>query len=207
LPDFQIFVIGLVGGIASGKSHVARLFVEQGAIVIDADRLGHDVLEEKHIVRQLAQIFGPQVTDDNGYVRRSELAKLVFGQDAHSTAKRAQLEQIVHPEIHRAVLATLQDLRSKGPGSQVVLLDAPLLLEAGWAKLCDIILFVDTPPELRQRRALARGWTLQQFTAREAAQMPLDAKRQQATHVIDGAADDPTLRVAIRQLLDKIMTQ
>jgi dephospho-CoA kinase len=204
LSESQIFVVGLVGGIASGKSHVARLMAERGAIVIDADRLGHDALNEPEIARRLARLFGPNIMGVDGTVQRSELASLVFGQDDLSTARRKQLEEVVHPEIRRAVIYTLRALQNSGANNQIVVIDAPLLLEAGWASLCDIIVFVETPRTLREQRARARGWSLQQFLDREAVQMSLDAKRQQSTHKIDGSASDHELEVAIGQLLEKI---
>lgn len=203
----KLFVVGLVGGIASGKSQVAAMFTALGAAVIDADRLGHDVLQRPLVARQLSQQLGPSILDDRGSINRSELGKLVFGPSAESTARLKKLEAVVHPQIHAEAVRQLKQLQERIPPPAAIVIDAPLLLEADWAPLCDLILFVDTPIDIRRARAAQRGWDAEQFNQREQSQWSLDSKRRAATHIIDGTADDTQLRSTISRLLHEMHAQ
>ena len=198
------FVLGLVGGVASGKSHVARTLERLGAVSIDADQLGHQVLLRPLIVRRLRQLFGPHIIDAAGVVKRKELGELVFGDSAAAGEARRELEAIVHPLIHAAAVHQLRGLQEAEDPPELVVIDAPLLLEAGWAPLCDAILFIDSPTEVRLRRARERGWSEQDFNHREAAQMPLERKRKEATHIIVGEAEPQEQERQLRRLIEEI---
>ncbi len=200
----QPFVIGLVGGVASGKSYVAQVFEDLGAVKIDADVLGHEVLKRPLIARRLRQVFGEQILLDDGSVDRRKLGTLVFGTQPQAHAARKQLEEIVHPLIHAAAVQELRKFKESTAPPLAVVIDAPLLLEAGWAPLCDAILFIDTPVEVRRRRAVERGWTEQDFGSREAAQLSLQEKRVQATHIVPGDGTAEELRRTLRKLIDEI---
>ncbi len=201
----KVFVVGLVGGIASGKSFVAQLFAEYGAPIIDADKIGHEVLKRPLIVRRLGQVFGAQVVDENGSIDRKALGQLVFGDSSAARQKREQLEAIVHPVIHAEAVQQLARLSAGTPAPAAVVIDAPLLLEAGWAPMCDIIVFVDTPTSIRSERAEQRGWSSAHFAQREQAQMPLNDKRAQATHILNGNAHEAELRSAIQLLMEEMV--
>lgn len=200
----KTFVVGLVGGIASGKSKVAAMFASLGAAVIDADRLGHDILKLPLIARQLAQRFGPTILDDTGGINRRELGKLVFGTAPDAAQRLKQLEEVLHPQIHAEAVHELKRLLASSPRPSAIVIDAPLLLEAKWAPLCDLILFVDTPVDIRRERATQRGWNAAHFAAREQTQWSLDAKRRFATHVVNGTADEATLRSSVARLLSEM---
>lgn len=212
-PDFmtktdsqqKTFIVGLTGGIASGKSKVAAMFASLGAAVIDADRLGHDILQLPLIVRQLTQLFGPLILDEAGGIDRRELGKLVFGTAPESAQRLNQLEEVLHPQIYAEAVRELKRLLASNPRPSAIIIDAPLLLEAEWAALCDLILFIDTPVEVRRDRAAQRGWSTEHFDSREQAQWSLDAKRRAATHIIDGTADDISLRSTIARLLREML--
>lgn len=197
----KVFVIGLVGGVASGKSQVARMFASQGAAVIDADALGHSVLQSPQVAAELGRAFGPDILDSNGSVDRERLGRLVFGSDAESNERLKQLEHIVHPLIRAQAVKLLQQYQLRGDPPAAIVIDAPLLLEANWAPLCDLILFVDSPTEIRRARALQRGWTAEHFAAREDAQQTLNDKRAAATHFVSGTLDESSLRQTIAGLL------
>lgn len=197
----KVFVVGLVGGVASGKSRVAQGIAAQGGAVIDADRLGHDVLLRPLVTQQLARQFGPSVLAAGGGVDRQALGGLVFGNTPAAAVALKQLEAIVHPQIRAQAISELTRLRNSQPPPTAIVIDAPLLLEADWAPLCDVIFFVDTPIEIRRQRALQRGWSGEHFDAREQAQMSLDEKRRAATHIIDGTADEGQLRSTLARLL------
>ena len=178
-------IIGLVGGVASGKSYVAELLENLGALRIDADRLGHEVLLVKEVREHLARIWGPSILTDRGEVDRSQVSKLVFGNSMKAVAGRRQLEAIVHPRIRSLALDRMAAVRALPEVPLAIVIDAPLLIEAGWESLCDFILFVDSPLEDRVQRATARGWTEAHFADRENSQISLDEKRSRATHFLD----------------------
>lgn len=178
-------IIGLVGGVASGKSYVAELLENLGALRIDADRLGHEVLLVKEVREHLARIWGPSILTDRGEVDRSQVSKLVFGNSMKAVAGRRQLEAIVHPRIRSLALDRMAAVRALPEVPLAIVIDAPLLIEAGWESLCDFILFIDSPLEDRVQRATARGWTETHFADRENSQIPLDEKRSRATHFLD----------------------
>jgi dephospho-CoA kinase len=183
-------VIGILGGVASGKSEIARLLAERGCVILDADRAGHEVLEQPEVKHILTARWTNAILAPDGRIDRAAIARIVFPAPtasvsyvARADAERRFLEQLTHPRIG----AMLQQQIAKcETGAQVpaVVLDAPLLLEAGWNEFCTTIVFVDAPREVRLARAAARGWSAAQFAAREAAQYSLDSKRRHAGYVI-----------------------
>ncbi len=176
-------IIGILGGVASGKTTIARMLAELGAALLDADAAGHEVLRRPEIEEALRQRWGTEVFGPDGRIDRAKVARIVFGPPPRGPAERAWLEQLTHPEIAR--LLTDQSRRLAASGTEVGVLDAPLLLEAGWDKLCERLIFADAPRDVRRRRALARGWSAEDFEAREGAQESLDQKRRRADVVID----------------------
>ncbi|RMF44528.1 MAG: dephospho-CoA kinase [Planctomycetota bacterium] len=197
-------VIGLAGGIAAGKSYVARLLAERGATVIDADAIGHELVTRPLVIRSIANAFGPGVLDPAGRIDRSRLAGLVFGTDELSTLRRKLLESIVHPAIHADVVRMLRRAKDSKDPPPMVVIDAPLLLESGWNKMCDLVLFVDAPRELRLRRAHRRGWSDLEFANREAAQRDVDWKRSLADVVIQSVEDPQEMARQIDELVQQV---
>jgi dephospho-CoA kinase len=177
----------LIGGIGSGKSHVAGLLADRGAAVIDADAVGHDLLDDPLVLGQIVECFGTGVLAagcDGGAaprrVDRRALGAIVFADPA---ARRA-LESILHPRMRARFEAAIEHEIHRGVARRVVL-DAAVLLEAGWDDLCDLIVFVDAPrPQRMQRVVRARDWSEETFAARERAQWPCDAKRRRADFII-----------------------
>ena len=189
-------LIGLVGGIGSGKSSVAGHFRDQGAAVIDADAIAHDVLRKPAIRDRLVPRFGNRVLDASGEIDRPRLGMIVF-EDA---AARRDLEAIVHPaiaeEIREEILRGQADLAITG-----IVLDAPLLLEVGYGSICDKIVYVDAPREVRLTRVAARGWDEAELARREAAQMPLEKKLAAADFVVDNGGTVESARTAVDEIL------
>lgn len=177
-------LIGLVGGIASGKSHVASLFEQLGAQLINADRLAHSVLRLPDVQAQLIALLGTSIRSSDGELDRSQIAKLVFGDSEDSAERLRSLNKIVHPRVRELAEKQIETARQLDFPPVAMILDAPLLLEAGWESICDLIVFVDAERQVRLARAKERGWTEQQFAAREATQMPVEEKLQRATHVL-----------------------
>ena len=176
-----MLVVGLVGGIASGKSFVAGCFQALGAAVIDADRIGHEVLLLPRVIESVKSKW-PEVMTSDLTIDRKKLAAIVFAPQC-GELNLNDLESILHPEIE----LRMQELISKfqDAGTQVVIIDAPVLIKAGWHHRCKRILFVDSPLALRVNRALERGWDRSDLIRREARQTSLEAKRLMATDVVE----------------------
>ncbi|MFN7627804.1 MAG: dephospho-CoA kinase [Pirellula sp.] len=198
-------VVGILGGVASGKSEVTRRLEARGAHVIHADTIGHEVLREPDIRDRLIQHFGNEIlSKETGEIDRVRVAQLVFGNAPPATENRRVLESIVHPRIRARIAERLESIQqsiSPNEPPKIVVLDVPLLIESGWNKRCDRILFVDTAEELRLARAIARGWTSNQFRDREAAQLPIEQKRRSATDVIDNNGSIGSLDQQIDKLI------
>lgn len=188
--------IGLIGGVASGKSLVAQMFVELGAGLLDADRAGHEVLANDPSVRQaLIGHFGSSILATEGSFNRAAIAQRVFGDSEQAAKDRAFLESVLHPRI--GTLLAERKAAFAAAGQSTVILDAPLLLEANWQPLCDLVVFVDADRDLRLARALLRGWTAEEFARREAAQWTVERKRAAANVVLANNGDIDSLRRAV----------
>lgn len=201
LTSRPIPIIGVIGGIGSGKT---ALTTAVGQILkvcrLDADSVGHDVLKLSSIKDRLRNVFGSGVFQSDGDVSRPELAKLVFGETEVQKHARKQLEDIVHPEIRRTLEKQLKEFQ-EAQTCDVIMLDAALMLEAGWSKVCDAIVFLDVPDEVRLQRVAQRGWSGDEFRRREASQLSLAAKRAQADVIIDNSR---SIEAAARTFVDWI---
>jgi dephospho-CoA kinase len=191
-------VIGILGGVASGKSLVARELARLGAGVLDADRAGHEALRMPQIEAAARERWGEAVFGPDGRIDRARLARIVFADPPDGPPERSYLEGLSHPEIARLLAREAQRLEASGVA--VAVLDAPLLLEAGWDKLCDTLVFVHAPEGLRRSRALARGWSEAEFAARQNAQRPPEAKRGRADLVIDNSGSPQETRRQVERL-------
>lgn len=188
-----MITIGLIGGIASGKSAVARDFQELGAFVIDADQVGHAVLDLPHVTEQLVARWGTGILGENGEMNRSAIASIVFPPakdlDDDSSDYQAELEfleSVTHPEIRAKIQERMEQVRQTGR-FEVIVLDAAVMLKTGWDTLCDQLVYVDAPRELREKRAILRGMEASQFASREEAQIPVNEKKKRADVVIDNS--------------------
>jgi dephospho-CoA kinase len=200
-----MLILGLVGGVASGKSFVAECFRALGAAVLDGDKTGHAVLREPAIIDAIRQRWGDGVLDPDGHVNRSAVAKIVFAPG--NKAEKAFLEQLTHPRIEARLQRQMEQLRTSSDPPQAVVIDAALLFEGGWDKLCDKVIFVDAPRDLRLERAVARGWSAEQFAAREASQLPLDEKRNRSHIVIRNARTRENVREVVRLTWEELLTE
>ena len=195
-------IIGLVGGIGSGKSIVARLIGKhEGVTVIDADQLGHEVLRLDEVKTLVKAQWGDAPFGDDDEINRRKMAELVFSDTENSNENLEQLNKISHPRITELLKKHLET--AKISDVRMVLIDAPLLIEGGWDRFCDEIIFVDSPLPARIARVLERGWTPEEFQVRTANQLPLDKKRQTARIVIE---NDCSL-VELEQRVDSVMRQ
>lgn len=185
-------IIGLLGGVASGKSTVARMLAEHGAGVLDADRAAHEALDEPEVRSALRRELGEDLFDAAGRLVRRRLAKRVFGPGEDARRARTLLEGLIHPRVRQRLKRRLTEMRAARRA--VAVLDIPLLLEAGWGDECDVLLMVETPSDVRAARAAERGWDTDELSRREAAQAPLTEKRARASAAVVNSGDLDDLR-------------
>lgn len=173
---------GLSGGIASGKTTVARMFHELGAEIVDADEISRELVEPGgQGLARIRHSFGRQMLTAQGRLDRERLAALVFS----DPAARSELNALVHPLVAAGIHNLLAQLRRSGFDG-VVIVDVPLLFECGWQDMFDRSIVVYCPPGVQRRRLLLRGGlSASQADARIAAQMPLREKKKRADFVID----------------------
>ena len=184
--------VGLTGGIASGKSSVARMLAELGAVVIDADLLAREVVAQgTRGLGDVVRAFGPGVLTPEGDLDRPALGAIVFLDEE----KRRQLEAIIHPLVR----ARSAQIEAAADPEALVVHDIPLLAESGMAEAFDAVIVVDAPPETQVERMLRdRGWTRADAESRIAAQASREDRLAIATHVVDntGSLEDLRARVA-----------
>lgn len=190
-------IIGLLGGIGSGKSAVAQQLREAGAVVLSGDALGHEALRQPELKARIVDRFGDGILDEAGEVQRRKLGGIVFA----SAQERAALEAIVHPWIKQRLREELAALRSD-PRVKLIVVDAAIMIEAGWDDVCDELVFVDVPRPLRlERIARQRGWSEQEVQAREQAQLPVTEKARRSHHILNNAGSLDDLRLQVDALL------
>jgi dephospho-CoA kinase len=186
-------LVGLTGGIASGKSTVARMLAELGAQVVDADALAREVLEPRTPgLAAVVDRFGTGVLSADGALDRAALAGVVFADEA----ARRDLEAIVHPAVGERFAAVVA---AAGAGS-VVVHDVPLLVENGLAPRYDLVVVADAPSDVRLERAVARGLSREQASARIAAQATDGDRRAVADVLVDTDVDVTATRDAVAAL-------
>jgi dephospho-CoA kinase len=202
------FLVGLTGGLASGKSTVGRLLAERGCRVIDADDVVAWLYESgRPGALAVAELFGPDYLDTAGSVDRGRLAGLVFG----DAAALARLEAAIHPLVRRRFEEiAAEERRSAGAGAGaggdgeerpgIVVLEATLLVEAGFGDAFDLVVAVEAPVEVRRARAIARGLSESATDARLAAQGDGAARRAGADLTFDNAGDLADLERSVDRL-------
>ncbi len=185
-------IIGLTGGLGSGKSTVSALLKELGAFVVDADEGARVVVEPgRPALAELVEAFGPEVLDAGGGLNRKKVADVVFG----DAAALQRLNAITHPRVRGWMAERIGE--AQAADAPVVVLDIPLLFESGLEGGLEEIVVVWAPEDLQLERAVARGVREDDARARIKAQMALDEKRGRATRVIDnsGGLDDTRRQV------------
>ena len=191
----QPMVIGLLGGIGSGKSTVGRILAEEGCVVSDADAIVRNLLDQADIRSELISWWGEDILKD-GRIDRPGIARVVFA----DSEQRARLEGLLHPRVEEE----RRRMFAEAGNARALVIDAPLLLEVGLDDGCDVLVFVDTPQEHRVARVKDRGWTSEDLDAREKAQWPLDRKRQVAHYVLVNDGDFASLRRRTIDLLQSL---
>ncbi len=191
-------VIGLTGGIGSGKSTVSRFLAELGAVIIDADRVGHEALgTSDEVRRELLATFGWQIMTPKGEVDRKKLGEIVFD-DPESLAR---LNQIMHPRMYNMVKAGLEEYRRRG----VVVLEAPLLIEADWTSLVDEV-WVTVADESTVLKRVKEKFELseRECLARIRCQLPSEERVKHADVVIDTDCSLDELKAKVKELWQRL---
>jgi dephospho-CoA kinase len=194
-------VIGLIGGIGSGKSTVAQAFARRGAKVIVGDALGHEALRQPEVKAQLVGRWGPRVLDATGEVDRRKVAAIVFAKEPGARDELRALESFVFPWIERRAREEIAAARADGR-CRLIVLDAAVMLEAGWNNVCDRLVYVHAPREVRLRRlAAGRGWGPKEVEQREAAQRSLTEKATRADDAVDNSGSPEQVQRQVDDLL------
>lgn len=201
-------IFGIVGGIGSGKSAVARLFAEAGCETIDADTIAHAVLETTPVRDRIRERFGEAVLDPDGGVDRRALAAHVFrpsGSRRDDSALK-DLEAITHPPVREKILEEVAAHQSSGSPAGILVLDVSLLASSPLRHRCDAIVLVDVDRETRLQRCRQRGWDRDELDRREARQATLDEKRSLARWTIDNSGTIEETRSQVRHILEESAT-
>jgi dephospho-CoA kinase len=195
-------VVGLTGGIGSGKSRVAALLRERGVPVVDADRVARDCTAVgSPVLEAVVARFGPGVLASDGSLDRPALASLVFTDGA----ARRDLEALTHPCIRAGIEAALARLASASPAPDLAVVEHPLLVESGGVDRVDVVVVVEAEAELRVARTVgARGMSEADVRARMAAQVDDATRRAVADHVITNDGDEAALAAAVDALLGSL---
>ena len=194
-------MIGLAGGVGSGKSTVAAELGRLGCVVIEADRIAHAMLDRDDVRAELRRRWGGAVFGPDGQIDRDALGRIVFADpDA-----LAGLNGVLHPLIRQAGEEQLADALRR-PEAPAVVIDAPLLVEAGWDALCTHLVFVSSSPDDRARRVrLDRGWDKKKWQKRESSQKSLDTKVRMCDYILNNTSSMSLLVEQIRGVLERII--
>lgn len=203
LPGSGKPVIGLAGGIGSGKSLVARQFEQLGCAVINADDLAHQVLTQQDVIDKVVQWWGQKVLNNEGQLDRKEIGRCVFD----SPDDLRKLEQLVHPRVH-ALRDSLRQRYEFQNAVKAIVEDCPLLFEVGLEGECDVVVFVSTDRTVRLARIKAnRGWTAKELDSRENKQLGLDIKANRADYIVDNSENEQRTFEQVRNVFLKVITE
>lgn len=195
-----MLVVGLTGGIASGKSTVSRMIQDAGVPVICLDELARAVVKAgKPALEDIRHTFGESVLGENGELDRAAMGAVVF----HDREKRKALESIIHPRVAEEMSKRIEGLEKDGHA--VVVVDVPLLYEVHWDRHCDLVVVVYTPREAQAKRLVERdGLSVEDARLRLDAQMPIEQKTLNADFVIDNSGSREQTRARVEEVLKTI---
>lgn len=193
-------VIGLTGGIASGKSTVSNVLKGKDIPIIDADLIARDIVKEESVIKSIVEQFGNFVLQDDGTLNRKLLAQIVFKDDG----KLKKLNGITHPRIKRIVRENINDYSING--YKYCIVDAALLIEAGFTDLVDLIILVYVDKDTQLQRLMKRdSLTHKEANDRMKTQMPFEEKKKYAKYIIDNSGDLEYTKEQIHIILDEIL--
>jgi len=199
-------IIGILGGIGSGKSTVASEFAKLGCKVIDADKIAHELLDEPAVKAKIVGLCGRAILDSAVKIDREKLAEVVFT-DAD---KLSSINEIIHPIVLQRAEKLIKKYQAevgavREPPVQAIILDMPLLVEVGWDKRCDKLIFVNCDQKLRLNRAKKLGFDKNQVKIRENFQISLDNKANLADNTVENNSDFSVLARQVTDIFSYIM--
>ncbi|MGI5854273.1 MAG: dephospho-CoA kinase [Bacillota bacterium] len=192
-----MLIVALTGGIASGKSTVAEMFKSLGAPLIDSDLLAHQALmPQGEAYQEVLAEFGTDILNEDQSINRGRLGAVVF----ESSSRLQKLNSIVHPVVLRNIETLVSNYRAQG--HKVVLIDIPLLYEAGRADEYDFVILVHVPVDLQRKRLSGRNTELSEIEIerRLSAQLPIDTKAERADFVIDNSGTIEKTRAQVEEI-------
>jgi dephospho-CoA kinase len=196
-----MLIVGLTGGIASGKSLVAKVFKDLGAHIIDADKIVHELLEPgQQAWEEVVKYFGPEIVFSDKTIDRRKLGEIVF----NDAEKRAWLNQCLHPKVFAVYTARVKHLCARALHA-IIVLDAALLIETGYHKKMDRIVVVYADQEQQMERLANRDrFSREQALLRIRSQMPLSEKRKEADYVIENTGTREETEQQAREIFQKL---
>ena len=196
-------IIGITGGIGSGKSTVARMFGEMGCLVIDADEQVRRAYQDPAVVQQLHEWWGDEIIERSGELNRKKIADIVFS----DPGQKQRLEGLLHPKVADLRQARMTEA-ADDPQITAFIWDTPLLFEAGLRSGCDAIVFVESPFSQRLERVQqSRQWDEAELRRREKSQWPLDKKREISDYIIDNTANADHVRGQVSEVFFRILAR
>lgn len=196
-----MLLVGLTGGIGSGKSTVAALLADRGAVIVDADQVARDVVEPgQPAFERLVERFGPEIVGADGRLDRPKLAEIAFATEEAT----AELNAITHPAVGEEFLRRMTSV----PGDAIVVCDVPLLVESETARSrgYEFVIVVEAPRELRLERLEGRGVPRPDAEARMAKQATDEERRAIATYIVDNSADREALERQVHEIWTDLST-
>ncbi len=189
-----------MGGIGSGKSTVAAEFAKLGCKIIDADKIAHNLLEENEVRRQIIAIFTNEIIDSQGKIDRKKISEIVF----NNPELLLKLNNIIHPGVLQKTEELIEQY-NKDNQCKAIILDMPLLVEVGWDKRCDRLIFVDCDEKTRNNRVKNKFSEKNNIKNRENFQISLDKKKNIADNTVNNNSDFSTLVRQIAEIFSYIM--
>jgi dephospho-CoA kinase len=191
-----LIIAGLTGGIATGKSTVSSFLKEAGAVIIDADAIARDIVKKNLPAwHEIVGVFGQDILLPDGEIDRARLGGIIFG----DSSKKEILNAIVHPRVIRKITEHIDKMQKESPGS-IVIIDVPLLIEAGMDKGLDEVILVYTPEEIQIKRLVERDKISDgEALLKIRSQMPIEKKREFSTIIIDNSG---TIEITKKRAFD-----
>ena len=191
-------VIGLTGGIATGKSTAEKILQDLGCFVIDADKVVHSLYENPEVLKEVKTHFPEAFEEDK--LDKKKLASIIF----NDPEKRKILESIIHPKVNQEIERWLKEVKEKNPNA-IAIVSVPLMIETGSYKKYDEIILIYAPKELQLERLLKKGFSQEEALSRINAQMDIEEKKKYATYIIENTGSIEDLKVKLEELYKKLV--
>ncbi|WP_134699912.1 dephospho-CoA kinase [Ammoniphilus sp. YIM 78166] len=193
-------IIGLTGGIASGKSTVASMFKELGCVIIDADKVARDVVKPgQEGLEAVVHRFGPQILTQEGELDRKALGAIIF----HNEEKRKELNSILHPLIRKQMQREKEEALQANP--PLIIMDIPLLFESQLEQTVEAVIVVYVPPNQQLERLMQRDQISREEARRKMdSQMPIDEKKKRADFIIENSGSLAETRTQVEAIFTKL---